>query len=397
LARFYIPPLVLTTQIIVAFIVPLLAAVYPILKGTKITVREAISGYGLGKGLFGASWLDRLLINIQLGFLKRPTIISLRNTFRRKARLILTMITLIIGGVIFISVFSIQASLQSTVDTLLEYYQYDIAFILQRPYRVEGLQQAITQVRGVKAVEGWAFSNVRRVRPDGSESDNILVYSPPAQTTLVKPTLLEGRWLLPEDQNAVVINTLLLSNEPDLKVGDEITLKMRGRESAWKIVGIALGGGVTPTMFANYEYFSKLLHQFNEAAYVFIKTDQQTPAYRKEVLTRLETYLEDVGIRASAGITVDEDIAGVQALFAILFALMLAMAILLAVVGGLGLMGTMSVNVLERTREMGVMRAIGADNKAILQIVVVEGILIGVLSWFVAIVIALPISKLLSD
>ncbi len=397
LAKFYIPPLVLATQIIVAFIVPLLAAVYPILKGTKITVREAISGYGLGKGLFGASWLDRLLINIQLGFLKRPTIISLRNTFRRKARLILTMITLIIGGVIFIAVFSIQASLQSTVDTLLAYYQYDIAFILQRPYRVESLQQAITQVKGVEGVEGWAFSNVRRVRPDGSESDNILVYSPPAQTALVKPTLLEGRWLLPEDQNAVVINTLLLSNEPDLKVGDEITLKMRGRESEWKIVGIALGGGVTPTMFANYEYFSKLLHQFNEASYVFIKTDQQTPAYRKEVLTRLEEHLEDVGIRASAGITVDEDIAGVQALFAILFALMLAMAILLAVVGGLGLMGTMSVNVLERTREMGVMRAIGADNKAILQIVVVEGILIGVLSWFVAIVIALPISKLLSD
>lgn len=397
LTKFYIPPLVLTTQIIVAFIVPLLAAVYPILKGTKITVREAISGYGLGKGLFGASWLDRLLINIQLGFLKRPTIISLRNTFRRKARLILTMITLIIGGVIFIAVFSIQASLQSTVDTLLEYYQYDVAFFLQRPYRVESLQQAITQVKGVEAVEGWAFYNVRRVRPDGSESDNILVYSPPAQTTLVKPTLLEGRWLLPEDQNAVVINTLLLSNEPDLKVGDEITLKMRGRESAWKIVGIALGGGVTPTMFANYEYFSKLLHQFNEAAYVFIKTDQHTPAYRKAVLTRLEAHLEDVGIRASAGITVDEDIAGVQALFAILFALMLAMAILLAVVGGLGLMGTMSINVLERTREMGVMRAIGADNKAILQIVVVEGILIGVLSWFVAIVIALPISKLLSD
>lgn len=397
LTRFYIPPLVLASQIIVAFIVPLFAATYPIWKGTKITVREAISGYGLGKGLFGASWLDRLLINIQLGFLKRPTIISLRNTFRRKARLILTMITLIIGGVIFIAVFSIQASLQSTVDTLLEYYQYDVAFILQRPYRVESLQQAITQVKGVEAVEGWAFNNVRRVRPDGSESDNILVYSPPAQTALVKPTLLEGRWLLPEDQNAVVINTLLLSNEPDLKVGDEITLKMRGRESAWKIVGIALGGGVTPTMFTNYEYFSKLLHQFNEASYVFIKTDQQTPAYRKEVLTRLETHLEDVGIRASAGITVDEDIAGVQALFAILFALMLAMAILLAVVGGLGLMGTMSVNVLERTREMGVMRAIGADNKAILQIVVVEGILIGVLSWFVAIVIALPISKLLSD
>jgi putative ABC transport system permease protein len=396
LARFYIPPVVLITQIIVAFIVPLLAATYPILKGTRITVREAISEYGLGKGLFGTSPLDRLLIKIRAGFLKRPTIISLRNTFRRKARLILTLITLIMGGAIFVSVFSVQASLQSTLDAFMDYYRYDVAFQLQRYYRLEGLERDIMQVEGVEAVEGWTFSNVRRVRPDGSESDNILIYSPPAQTTLVKPTLVEGRWLIPEDKNAVVINTLLLNDEPDLKVGDEIIFKVRGRESSWTIVGIVLGGGVTPTMFTNYEYFAKFLRQFNKAMWIYIKTDQHTPEYRKTVLTRLESRLEDVGVRVSAGITVDEDIAGVQILFGILFGLMLVMAILLALVGGLGLMGTMSINVLERTREMGVMRAVGASNGAILQIVIVEGILIGILSWLVAIVVALPISKLLS-
>ncbi|MBN1217857.1 MAG: ABC transporter permease [Anaerolineae bacterium] len=397
LARFYLPPVVLISQIIVAFIVPLLAATYPILKGTKITVREAISDYGLGKGLFGTSPFDRLLIKIRAGFLKRPTIISLRNTFRRKARLILTLITLIMGGAIFISVFSVQASLQSTLDAFMDYYRYDVAFQLQRYYRLESLERDIMQVEGVEAVEGWTFSNVRRVRPDGSESDSILIYSPPAQTTLVKPTLVEGRWLSPEDENAVVINTLLLNDEPDLKVGDEIILKVRGRESSWTIVGIALGGGVTPTMFANYEYFAKFLRQLNKAMWVFVKTDQHTPEYRKTVLTRLESQLEDVGVRVSAGITVDEDIAGVQILFGILFALMLVMAILLALVGGLGLMGTMSINVLERTREMGVMRAVGASNGAILHIVIVEGILIGILSWLVAIVVALPISKFLSD
>ncbi|MBN1994623.1 MAG: FtsX-like permease family protein, partial [Anaerolineae bacterium] len=127
------------------------------------------------------------------------------------------------------------------------------------------------------------------------------------------------------------------------------------------------------------------------------KTDQHTPEYRKTVLTRLESQLEEEGVRVSAGITVDEDVAGIQILFGIFFALMLVMAILLAVVGGLGLMGTMSINVLERTREMGVMRAVGASNGAILQIIIVEGILIGILSWLVAIVVALPISKLLSN
>ncbi len=72
------------------------------------------------------------------------------------------------------------------------------------------------------------------------------------------------------------------------------------------------------------------------------------------------------------------------------------MALLLAVVGGLGLMGTMSINVLERRREIGVMRAIGAGNRAVLSIVIVEGLLIGA-QLAAGRVVALPLSKALSD
>jgi putative ABC transport system permease protein len=76
---------------------------------------------------------------------------------------------------------------------------------------------------------------------------------------------------------------------------------------------------------------------------------------------------------------------------------LLIMAILLAGVGGIGLMGTMSLNVLERTREIGVMRAIGASDGAVLKIVIVEGVLIGWLSWVVGAVVAFPLSKTLSN
>ena len=60
-------------------------------------------------------------------------------------------------------------------------------------------------------------------------------------------------------------------------------------------------------------------------------------------------------------------------------------------------MGTMSINVLERTREIGVMRAIGASSRTVLQIFVSEGVVIGVLSWVGAVVLSLPVSRLLSD
>ncbi len=76
---------------------------------------------------------------------------------------------------------------------------------------------------------------------------------------------------------------------------------------------------------------------------------------------------------------------------------LLAMAVLLGVVGGLGLMGTMSINVIERTREIGVMRAIGASNSSVLRIVLVEGLFIGLISWAIGGLIALPASRILTD
>jgi putative ABC transport system permease protein len=83
--------------------------------------------------------------------------------------------------------------------------------------------------------------------------------------------------------------------------------------------------------------------------------------------------------------------------FNMLIVLIMVMCILLAVVGGLGLMATMSLNVLERTREIGVMRAIGASDGAITRLVISEGILIGLMSFAIGAALAFPLGKLLSD
>ena len=74
---------------------------------------------------------------------------------------------------------------------------------------------------------------------------------------------------------------------------------------------------------------------------------------------------------------------------------LLVMAILTDIVGSIGMMGTMSINVLERTREIGVMRTIGAVDKVIMQSVIIEGLVIGMITWVLAIGVSFPISTVL--
>jgi putative ABC transport system permease protein len=106
----------------------------------------------------------------------------------------------------------------------------------------------------------------------------------------------------------------------------------------------------------------------------------------------MEERLKRSGIGVSQTITQQAIIGANVSQFNFLIGFMLVMAIMLAVVGGLGLAGTMSLNVLERTREIGVMRAVGASNGSVRSVVLTEGILIGVLSWVAALILSIPAS-----
>jgi putative ABC transport system permease protein len=95
--------------------------------------------------------------------------------------------------------------------------------------------------------------------------------------------------------------------------------------------------------------------------------------------------------------TVATEMREAVAIFDAIVALLAVMALLLAFVGGLALMGATSLNVIERTREIGVMRAIGASGATLMVIFMGEAMVTGLLSWFGGLVLALPLSKLLGD
>jgi putative ABC transport system permease protein len=253
----------------------------------------------------------------------------------------------------------------------------------------------------VARIEGWAYARSEMILADGSTGDSVQLQAPPANSTLVEPVMLSGRWIRPGDTNAIVLNERFHITMPDLKVGDTMRLRVNGKERDWIVIGFfqMVGKSVGYIAYANYDYLSALIQQPNKAIAFRIRaaqpglSEEQQKALGREIENRL----------AQRGIKVSEVTAG-QWLsttaangFSVLTAFLLFLAGLTALVGSIGLAGTMSMNVMERTREIGIMRAIGANNAILMRMVVFEGTLIGMISWILASLLAFPISKLLSD
>jgi putative ABC transport system permease protein len=399
LTGFRIPAQALVVEIAVGLIVPLLAALYPIITGARITVNDAISSYGLGKGQFGTHIIDRMVewLTGRMLAMSRPVRISMRNTIRRKARLTLTLFTLTLGGAIFIAVLSVHSSLLATLDEALTYWNYDIGVDFDHSHRIKEIERKALDIPGVVDAESWIGNTARRMREDGHEGPNIYVMGTPADTTMIQPTLLEGRWLLPDDENAIVVNTEVLKEEPDIKVGDEVTFTIEGREGTWHVVGIVKGVMTGRIAYTNYPYFARYVRYIGRSGGVQIVAENHAPEFQEQLAKRVKDRFDSLGLQVQETETTASIRNNIEYQFNVIVFFLAFMAVLIALVGCLGLMGTMSINVIERTREIGVMRAVGASDGDVMKIVIIEGVVIGLISWVIGTLLGWPIGKLLSD
>lgn len=382
-------------QALLALLTPLVAALIPILQGARISVQEALSGFSQTSVSGEVAFSQKLTHNLRL---PRPLLISIRNTFRQKGRLLLTLFTLALGGALFIAAFNVQVSMNQYVERVGRYFRGDVNITLKRAYRIARIQEAISGMPDIARLEGWAVANAEIV---GAAGENVEILAPPSDSTLVEPIMLAGRWILPGDQNAVAINERFITRFPDLSVGSRLRLHLHGKDTEWTVIGIfqLVGNSAGNIAYTDYDSLAPLIGQANRAAtYRFVSTHPGLSEDEQNALGRgIEARLRENGIDIAA-VQAGEAISSTASDgFSILTAFLLFLAGLTALVGSIGLAGTMSMNILERTREIGVMRAIGATNSILLRMVIAEGLLVGLLSWLLASLMAFPISKALSD
>jgi hypothetical protein len=269
--------------------VPLLAGLVPVRNGAVTTIRAAISGYGLNAA-YGRGLIDRFFTHLH--WLSRPLLISLRNTVRRKARLTLTVATLVLAEAIFMGMLGAQASMSAGLTKMYHYYLADVNVDFDRVYRVNNIATLLGDLPGVQRVEGWIFAS-GEVRPDGAlpgtsqvATDRLTLMAPPADSGLVERSVLSGRWLLPDDQNALVLCTPAMRAHPEWHVGSVVHLKLNSKvEADFTIVGtfpFASGEGNKIGM-ASYAYLADLLNERGQASSFRIVTSPHDNATQDRV------------------------------------------------------------------------------------------------------------------
>lgn len=227
-------PGVTLLQIAVGFLMPLGVAILPIIGGTRISVYDAIYQYGLASdskdGLF-----DRAMSSLRN--MHPPIMLSLRNTFRKKARLLFTLVTLTLAGAMFMSVFSTRASLTKQINEVSRYVAFDAALGVFRGVSRITAQREAQRIPGVTIAEAWVSGQAVIMNDDHTEGEQIQIIGVPYDTKTIEPMLVAGRWLQSDDTQQIVINDDLLEQQPDLQVGDRISIKVGDQEHPYEIVG----------------------------------------------------------------------------------------------------------------------------------------------------------------
>ncbi|HMB21446.1 MAG: ABC transporter permease [Chloroflexota bacterium] len=393
-----------TFQVISAFTAPLLAGLPPVLHGANITVRQAIASYGLG-GDFRSGRLDRLVDTFGQRWLSSQYATALGNMFRHRGRLMLTQIVLITAGSAFLMVMSLNSSCKLTLDNLFGRRHFDTTIQFEANQRAERVQALAATVPGVDKAElrleqsATLFLEGQLVKEAGIGSS---LQGIPTNSDFSSPLIVAGRWFRPDENGRAVVITRQMAEDNHIQVGDTVTLDLgeMGKDK-WQVIGmydpVFVGGFNQDTIFAPLEALYQTTKKYGQGAVLYVRTTSHDPDFTSAVTKQLKEMYERHGLQVAISETQAESRSTADWQFAIVIWMMMALSVIVALVGGLALMGALSIGVIERTKEIGVLRAIGARSSSILGIFVMEGLLQGLLSWLIAMPLSFLVSPLLAN
>ncbi|HEY8876160.1 MAG TPA: ABC transporter permease, partial [Roseateles sp.] len=299
-------------------------------------------------------------------------------------RMLLTVLALASGGAVYLGAANLRSAVRGSVDDLFDAQRYQLQVRVATPAPATKLESLALKVPGIAAAEAW-----RGLRTHlGAEPLTLLGVSSTGQ--LLTPRLVEGRWLGAGAAQELVVSRLLQRQQPALTVGST----HRIAERDWTVVGLVEAGpqALAYTSRATLEALAS-----NDLATSLVLRLQrpESPVALLDAARELREAFTDAGLGVAASQSQAENRRVLEDHMLMVVDFLGAMGIVMIAVGAMGLASTMGLAVLERRREIGVLRAIGARNGAILAMVQVEGLTLVALAWLTSLPLALPISALL--
>ncbi len=377
----------------VSVLVPMLTALVPVLRASRITVREALS-HDSGARPFGSGRFETWLTRIP--WITRPLALIVRTTLQRRARLALTVGMLATGGTIFMAAINLSLGWNIAVDEDFDRHQQDVTVVFAEAQPIAVVNQALKILPAVAHAEYWPAWRPYLIDSRGVATKQVVLVGVPPASQLFNPELVSGTWLDAANPDGVVVNNGIIGVLPGLEVGDSITLRLDGTEHRFPIVGVIKELTPSTIIYTARDNVLQAAGLNGETARsVHVVTREQGEASQLEAATALERLFEDRQVEIQRLSRLDDVKAVMLDHLVIIQAILLMAAAIIVLVGGIGLASTLTVNVLQRTREIGIMSAIGARPRTLATHVWCDGILTSLLSWLVAAALAAPISYVL--
>jgi putative ABC transport system permease protein len=387
-----------------AILLPLGMAAIPILKASKASVQSTVSHTGAklpdnSEIKFG-SWLYRL------PGIDRSLIMAMRNSLRRRGRVVLIVLLLSSAGAMFISSLNLKMASQQHLANAAAERRYDIEVFLTQPENPQKVSGIIKKVSGVTSVEGWISLNVTPYRADGLVIENthpdgghglLTLNVVPERSRLLSLAMDQGQWPTTIPPGQVILNHKALDAFPHAKIGDSIVLNVSGHPLHLQIAGLAhqkMAGKMAYISAATYQQ----LPGRDEAYKAYrVVTAQHDAKSLDKIAKKIEAALKAQHIPVSYTLTETLLRHEIDAHFTILVKALRFISVLMAATGVFALAAVMSIHITERTREIGIMRSMGASSLLILRNIIVEGGFISLISWAFAVALSLPLSILANN
>ena len=371
-------------EILCALGIPLLAMTAPIVRAARMSAREAIHDPGITGQTVARPWIAKL---IQVRGNRQWTF-ALRNSFRRPWRLAITLLALSSGGVLLLTSCNLYASLMNVVDLALAEQGHDLEVSVPRAIPGAQLESLARRIPGVARAEAWRRAGVGLVIAGeedelGREPHRFGLTAYPVDTQLLKMPAVEGRWPLATETDAIVMTRFVQNQIRGLKVGDTVTLHFRDREKKVRIVGL-VDEIVTPMLYTSFPTYEAVTGLGDAAVSLRLKTAQPAAvvAALDDAFLDARLQVAQIQTRANRREVLDEH-------FAVVTTVADFVALAACLVGTISLAAFACLNVLERAREIGVIRTLGATPRTVAAIFLAETGAIAGLSALLALVISL--------